>query len=293
MRIGVVYPQNELGHDAGDVREFAQASEALGYTHLLAYDHVLGASTRTRPDWQGAYQLDDTFHEVFALFAFVAGITTTLELATAVLILPQRQTALVAKQTAAVDVLSRGRLRLGVGTGWNKVEYDGLGQDFHTRGRRLEEQIALLRALWTEEEVTFAGKWDTIDRAGIRPLPVQRPIPIWIGGYAEVAVRRAGRLADGYFPGGHPWPVVEGHLATLRDELAKQGRDPSTFPIEPRLSLASGDEESWARDARHWRDLGATHLSLTTMNAGCANVTDHVTLMQRGKQALADLADRP
>ncbi len=290
MRIGVVYPQTELGRDAGEVRELAQATEALGFHHLLAYDHVLGASTRTRPDWQGAYKLEDTFHEVFALFAFVAGITTTLELATGVLILPQRQTALVAKQAAAVDVLSRGRLRLGVGTGWNKVEYDGLGQDFHTRGRRLEEQIALLRALWTEEEVTFAGRWDQIDHAGIRPLPVQRPIPIWIGGYAEVAVRRAGRLADGYFPGGQPWPVVEGHLATLRDELVKQGRDPASFPIEARLSLAKGDEESWASDARHWMELGATHLSLATMGAGCIGVVDHLALLRRGRDALADLA---
>ncbi len=290
MRIGVVYPQTELGDDAGEVREFAQAVEALGFSHLLAYDHVLGAGTRTRPGWQGAYKLENTFHEVFVLFGFVAALTTTLELATGVLILPQRQTALVAKQAAAIDVLSRGRLRLGVGIGWNKVEYDGLNEDFHTRGRRLEEQITLLRALWTEEEVTFDGTWDTIDRAGIRPLPVQQPIPIWIGGYAEVAVRRAGRMADGYFPGGHPWPVVEEHLATLRDELQKQGRDPSTFPIEPRLSLASGDEESWARDARHWRDLGATHLSLTTMGAGFVGVEDHLALLQRGKHALADLA---
>jgi len=289
MRIGVVFPQTELGDDAGDVRELAQAAEALGFAHLLAYDHVLGAGTRTRPDWQGAYQLEDTFHEVFVLFAFVAGITTTLEMATGVLILPQRQTALVAKQAAAIDVLSGGRLRLGVGTGWNKVEYDGLNEDFHTRGRRLEEQIALLRALWTEEEVSFEGRWHRIDHAGIRPMPVQRPIPLWIGGYAEVAIRRAGRVADGYFPGGQPWPVVEGHLATLRDELEGQGREPNTFSIEARLSLASGDEASWARDARRWQELGATHLSLATMKAGCAGVEDHLALLRRGKEALAGL----
>ncbi|MBA2278491.1 MAG: LLM class F420-dependent oxidoreductase [Chloroflexia bacterium] len=289
MQIGVVYPQTELGDDAGEVREFAQAVEALGFSHLLAYDHVLGAGTRTRPGWQGAYKLENTFHEVFVLFGFVAALTTTLELATGVLILPQRQTALVAKQAAAIDVLSRGRLRLGVGIGWNKVEYDGLNEDFHTRGRRLEEQIALLRALWTEDEVTFEGRWDQIDHAGINPRPVQRPIPIWIGGYADAAIRRAARVADGYFPGGQPWQVVEGHLAILREELIAAGRDPATFPIEPRLNLAKGDEESWALDAGRWRELGATLVSLSTMNAGCASVEDHLALLRRGQHALAGI----
>ena len=289
MRIGVVYPQTELGHDAGEVRELVQAVEALGFSHLLAYDHVLGAGTGTRPDWRGAYRLEDTFHEVFVLFGYVAALTSTLGLATGVLILPQRQTALVAKQAAEIDLLSGGRLRLGVGIGWNKVEYDGLNEDFHTRGRRLEEQIELLRALWTKDEVTFNGRWDQIDHAGINPRPVQRPIPIWIGGYADVAIRRAARVADGYFPGGQPWPVVEGHLATLREELVAAGRDPATFPIEPRLNLAKGDEATWASDARRWHALGASQVSLATMNAGCTTVEDHLALLRRGQQAVAGI----
>src|SRR5579885_1964305 len=200
MRIGVVFPQTEIGSDPGVVREYAQAAEGMGYSHLLAYDHVLGADTATRPGWRGPYTSETQFHEPFVLFGYLAGLTRTLELVTGIIILPQRQTALVATQAAEVDVLSGGRLRLGVGIGWNQVEYEGLNERFSNRGARLEEQIEVLRALWSETSITYTGRWHTIDHAGINPLPVQRPIPIWIGATADAALRRAARLADGWFP---------------------------------------------------------------------------------------------
>jgi probable F420-dependent oxidoreductase len=189
MRIGIVFPQYEIGTDPAAIRDFAQAAEGIGYHHLLASEHVLGASTAARPDWRRpygdthrAYTDEDQFHEPLVLFGFLAGLTRRIELVTGILILPQRQTALVAKQAAEIDVLSGGRLRLGVGLGWNAVEYEALGMDFRTKARRIEEQIALLRALWTQPVVDFAGEWDRIPAAGINPLPVQRPIPIWLGG---------------------------------------------------------------------------------------------------------------
>ncbi|MDE2969186.1 MAG: LLM class F420-dependent oxidoreductase, partial [Chloroflexota bacterium] len=189
MKLGVIFPQTEIGNDPGAIREFVQAAEELGYEHILAYDHVLGADPAKHPNWGGAYTMDSAFHEPFVLFGYLASVTSTIKLTTGIIILPQRQTALVAKQAAEVDVLSNGRLRLGVGLGWNRVEYEALGQDFHNRGRRVEEQIALMRRLWTEESVDFDGKWHTVDGAGINPMPVQRPIPIWMGGGAEPVLR--------------------------------------------------------------------------------------------------------
>src|SRR5438105_2091500 len=194
MRIGVVFPQTEIGSDPSVIRDYAQAAESIGYKHLLVYDHVLGASTEHRPDWRGPYTSETPFHEPFVLFGYLAAITQQLELVMGVLVLPQRQTALVAKQAAEVDVLSGGRLRLGVGIGWNQVEYEALGEDFHNRGKRIEEQITLLRELWTEPVVDFTGRWHRVAEAGVNPLPMQRPIPIWMGGYADVVLERAGRM---------------------------------------------------------------------------------------------------
>ena len=200
MRTGVVFPQTEIGSDPVLVRDFAQAAEGLGYAHLLVFDHVLGAGLEHRPGWSGAYAADDPFHEPFVLFGYLAGLTQRIELVTGVLVLPQRQTALVAKQAAEVDVLSQGRLRLGVGVGWNDVEYEALGEDFHDRGRRIEEQVSLLRALWTEPVVDFAGRWHRVPEAGINPLPVQRPIPVWFGGQAEPVLRRVGAVGRRLVP---------------------------------------------------------------------------------------------
>src|SRR6266540_819829 len=208
MQIGVVFPQIEIGADAGAVRAYAAAVSDLGYRHVLAYDHVVGADPAAYRGWNGPYDIDDTFHEPLVLYGFLAGITS-LELVTGILILPQRQTVLVAKQAAEVDLLTGGRFRLGVGIGWNRVEYEALGQDFSVRGRRIGEQVRLLRRLWTERSVTFEGRYDRVTGVGIAPLPAQRPIPVWFGASSPPALRRAGRLADGWFPQVRPGPKLD------------------------------------------------------------------------------------
>lgn len=286
MRIGVTFPQIEFGNDPIAIRDYAQTAEGLGYTHFLAYDHVLSADTTNRPGWSGAYALKDPFHEVFVLLGYLAGVTTRLELVTGVLILPQRQTALVAKQAAEVDVLSGGRLRLGVGVGWNAVEYEGLGKEFGDRGVRSEEQIALLRALWTNPSITFEGRWERVVEAGINPLPVQRPIPIWIGGYAEATLRRVGRMGDGWFPWREPNETMRGAVERLRAYAMEAGRDPNSIGLEPQLNVGRGDPDTWRAFVEGWRALGATHLCLSTMGNGFTSPDQHVAALTRAASEL-------
>jgi len=293
MRLGVVFPQTEIGTDPVVIRDFAQAAETLGFHHLVAYDHVLSASTANRPGWLG-YDMDDPFHELFVLFGYLAGCTKRLELASGVIILPQRQTALVAKQAAEVDVLSGGRLRLGVGLGWNSVEYEALGEDFRNRGARIAEQIKVMRALWTQEIVTFRGRWHTIVEAGLNPLPVQRPIPIWMGGAADAALRRAARLADGWlFGGGLPNPYTRGPsrrpaelIERLRLHIREAGRDPASFGIEARIAVGRDEPEEWHKLAEEWREMGATHLSFSTMGAGLGTPDGHIEAIRRFRDAV-------
>ena len=287
MRFGVVFPQTEIGSDPGAVRSYAEAAESLGYDHLIAFDHVLGANAASRPDWSGTYRHTDSFYEPFALFSYLAAVTQRIELFTGIIILPQRQTALVAKQAATVDVLSGGRLRLGIGTGWNHVEYEALGQDFHNRGRRSEEQIEVLRALWTRELVTFSGRWHTITDAGLNPLPVQRPIPIWFGGSADQVLRRVARLGDGWYLTGRWGRDVEALLDRMRSYAGEAGRDPADIGIESSIRLADGDPDQWAREAESWKSLGATHVSVNTMNAGLSSPDRHIDAIGRFKDAVA------
>jgi probable F420-dependent oxidoreductase len=285
VQLGVVFPQTEIGADPGGVHAFAQAAEEIGYGHVLAYDHVLGADVSQRSNWPGPYTSEHQFHELFVLFGYLAAVAPGLELVAGVLVLPQRQTALVAKQAAEVDVLTGGRLRLGVGLGWNYVEFDALGEDFRNRGRRSEEQIEVLRRLWTEPVVEFEGRWHRIPAAGINPLPVQRPIPIWIGGSAEVAIRRAARLADGFFPqrpleGG--WPATMERFRVWAEEA---GRDPASIGVEQRIDVSSGTPDDWRAAVEEWRALGATHISVVTMRAGL-NVDGHVERIGEAFEAL-------
>jgi probable F420-dependent oxidoreductase len=286
MRIGVVFPQTEIGDDPIAIRDYAQAIEQMGYQHLLIYDHVLGASTANRPDWRGPYTSDTLFHEPFVLFGYLAALTQQIELVTGVIILPQRQTALVAKQAAEIDVLSGGRLRLGVGIGWNEVEYQALGEDFHNRGARMEEQIAVLRALWAQPVVSFKGRWHQIEEAGIKPLPIQRPIPIWVGATADAAIERAGRIGDGWFPQRGPDDQARAMLDRLRQAAAAAGRAPDAIGVEARLSIGQVPEAEWARYAEGWRDLGATHLCVNTMGAGLGSPQEHIDALRRVKDAL-------
>src|ERR1700712_538894 len=263
MRVGVTFPQTELGGDAGAVRAYAEGVEELGYRHILVYDHVVGADPKVHTGWNGPYDVHTTFHEPFVLYGFLAAVTRSLELVTGVIILPQRQTALVAKQAAEVDLLSGGRLRLGIGIGWNAVEYEALGEDFVTRGKRSAEQIDLLRRLWTEPSVTFDGAFDKVTGAGLAPLPVQRPIPVWIGAASAPGYRRAGRLADGWFPMMAPGPQLDEALAEIATGAAAAGRDPASIGMEARVTW-KGDQDAVATQITAWAEAGASHLSVNT-----------------------------
>jgi probable F420-dependent oxidoreductase len=288
MRIGVVFPQTEIGGDAAAVRGYALRAEELGYGHVLAYDHVVGADPAVHAGWQGPYDVTTTFHEPFVLFGYLAGITS-LELVTGIIILPQRQTALVAKQAAEVDLLTGGRFRLGVGLGWNAVEYEALGQDFSSRGRRIEEQVGLLRRLWTEPSLSFEGRFDRVTGAGLAPLPVQRPIPVWFGAQSERACRRAGRLADGWFPQVGPGPELDGARRVVEQAAAEAGRDPAAIGMEGRISWR-GSAEKLAEHAAAWRDAGASHVSVNTMGAGLRTVGEHLEVLETAAIALKPFA---
>ena len=299
MRIGVSLPQREpgLGRDISAITEYARAAEAMGYDHIRTGEHVLGANAASRPGWQGPYTHNDLWHEPFVLFGYLAGLTKTLEFVTSIVILPQRQTALVAKQAAALDLVSGGRLRLGIGGGWNPVEFEALGEDFSTRGRRIEEQIEVMRALWTQELVTYRGRWDTITDAGLNPMPVQRPIPIWIGGGpgaaggtstvgADRVLRRIAKMADGWFPSLGLETGVGEAIATLHDYIRQEGRDISEVGIEGSVSIAGLSVDECVQQVSAWRELGATHLSVHTAGAGLTSLDRHIDALHRLKDAV-------
>jgi probable F420-dependent oxidoreductase len=294
MRIGAVFPQTEIGTSAEAIREYARAVEAMGYTHILAYDHIVGASIATYPDWDGPYTSESPFHEVFVLFGYLAAVTERVELVTGVLVLPRRQTALVAKQAAEVDVLSGGRLRLGVGVGWSAVEFEGLDVEFRERGARCDEQIEALRALWREHAISFAGRWHHIEGVGINPLPVRRTVPIWIGGDVEATLYRVGRLGDGWFPELRPDQRAREMVERMRAYARDAGRDPDALGVEARLDVAHRrDEAEWRAFAEGWRELGASHLCVNTMGLGLASPEEHVETLRRVKSALAPFAAPP
>ena len=263
MKIGVVFPQTEIGSDPALIAEYATRAEALGFDHIIAFDHVLGANTASRPDWRGPYTSQSVFHEPFVLYSYLAGLTNTIEFVTAVIILPQRQTALVAKQAACLDVLSGGRLRLGIGPGWNDVEYEALGENFHNRGKRCEEQIDLLRKLWADEHVTYDGRWHKVTDAGINPLPLARRIPVWFGGMAPQVIERVGRMGDGWFPLGGRGANVEGMWSQIREHAKAAGRDVQEIGLE---IMSPGRDVAENMDRA--RSLGATHYAVNTMGTG-------------------------
>jgi probable F420-dependent oxidoreductase len=278
MQIGAVFPQTEIGSDPAVIRDWATAVEDLGFRHVLAYDHVLGADPAVHEGFDGPYDIDTTFHEPFVLFGYLAA-TTSLELVTGVIILPQRQTALVAKQAAQVDLLTGGRFRLGIGVGWNAVEYEALGKRFSDRGRRADEQIELLRRLWSEPSVTFGGHFEQVTGAGLAPMPVQRPIPIWVGGSSPAAYRRVGRLADGWFPQVLPGERLDEALGLVASAATEAGRDPSSIGMEGRVSWGSGGIDTALDHLERWRRAGATHVSVNTMGAGLGRLDEHVAAL--------------
>jgi probable F420-dependent oxidoreductase len=277
VKIGAVFPQTRFADDTAAVREFAVTADLLGYSHLLAYDHVLGAAHAGR-DFKGTYDEWDPFHEPLVLFGYFAGITSRIELVTGILVLPQRQTALVAKQAAEVDLLSGGRLRLGVGVGWNDVEYEALNEEFARRGTRSEEQVELLRQLWTEPLVDYEGRWHRVDRAAIFPRP-RRSIPVWIGGFSDVALRRAARLADGFIFGGIDESTVE-QLQRLRGYLADQGRESDSFGLQCLMSYGAGRPDEWRRSLDACSAAGVTHVAMQTIDAGFTAPQDHIDALE-------------
>jgi probable F420-dependent oxidoreductase len=286
MEIGVVFPQTEIGADAGGVRAYAQAVQDLGYEHVVAADHVVGADPSAYPGWDRPYTHESMIHEPFALFAFIAGVAPRLGLAPSVIILPQRHATLVAKQAAEIDVLTNGRFRLGVGIGWNPVEFEALGMNFKDRARRFEEQIDLMRRLWTEPVITYQGTYHTVKSAGLNPLPVQRPIPIWIGASAEPAVKRACRIAEGFLPLrqlADGWPAT---IEKVRGWVREAGRDPSSFGIEGRLNATTDSPDEWRTTVEEWRGLGATHFSVSTSGAGLKGPDAHIQRLRAVREVL-------
>jgi probable F420-dependent oxidoreductase len=279
-QFGVVFPQYEIGTDVGVIRSFFETAEGFGFRHVLAYDHVLGAGRTTRPEWTGLYDSTDAFHEPMVLFGFMAAVAPTLAPVTAILVLPQRQTALVAKQAAQVDLFSGGRMRLGVGVGWNELEFDGLGSAaFHRRGGHMEDQIDTLRALWTNDVVTRQTATEKLVDTGINPLPVQRPIPIWIGGLSTAALQRAGRMADGWLPMQDFSADQVSRVGVMREAAAAAGRDPMSLGIDSVMSMWRVPRERWAAEVESWRGIGATHISASTLRLGLSGA-EHIKQLE-------------
>ena len=276
MKIGVVFPQTEFESNPIAIRDYAQTAEGLGYSHILIYDHILSANPERPDKLLGPYTYKDPFLAPLLLYSYMAAITEVIEFTTGILILPQRQTALVAKQTSTLDILSGGRLRLGIGLGWNQVEYHSLDQDFRTRGRRIEEQVKLLRLLWSQSLVTFDGIWDRIPDAGINPLPVQQPIPIWFGGHHENVLRRVAELGDGWMPNMPKAVDAMPLLDKISIHLEKVGRSWSDIGVEPRLFYGHKNPGKWSKYIEEWHAVGATHLSINTMGCGLATPEEHI-----------------
>jgi probable F420-dependent oxidoreductase len=297
MKLGVSLPLSDIGGDPATVRLFAQAAEAAGYDHLAAPDHVLGVNVASRPDWGARNTSADLFHDPFVLFGFLSGCTARIGFSTQVLILPQRQTVLVAKQAACLDVLSGGRFRLGVGVGWNEVEFVGLNEDFHNRGRRSEEQVQVMQALWAEPHVNFNGQWHHIDDAGINPLPRGGRVPIWFGGHHDLTLRRIAKWGDGWMMNAYPADgAAEQEFAKLRAYAEQEGRDPTSLGIEVWVSTGAGDEASWREEFKFWKNAGVTHITLNSAfqrnhhrRIPSRSLQGHLTALDRYRNAVADL----
>ncbi len=297
MKLGITLPLRDLGGDPDTVRTFAQAAEAAGYDDLAAPDHVLGVNAASRPDWGERNTSADLFHDPFVLFGFLSACTTKIGFSTQVLILPQRQTVLVAKQAACLDVLSGGRFRLGIGIGWNEVEFVGLNEDFHNRGKRSEEQVQVMQALWAAPHVTFKGRWHTIDDAGINPLPTRRRVPVWFGGHHDATLRRIAKWGDGWMMLAYPADATAlAEFAKLRRYAEAEGRDPAAIGIEVWTSNAAGDEAAWRDEVRFWKSAGVTHITLNAayqrghhQRIAGRSMADHLSALTRYRNAVADL----
>jgi probable F420-dependent oxidoreductase len=295
MELGALLPLGDIGGDPGVVREYALTAESIGYDFIEAPDHVLGVNATSRPGWD-RNDNNDLFHDPFVLFGFLAGCTSKLGFSTGVLILPQRQTALVAKQAASLDVLCGGRFRLGIGVGWNEVEFVGLNENFHNRGRRSEEQVQVMQALWANPHVDYKGRWHTIEDAGINPRPASGRVPVWFGGHHERTLERIAKWGDGWMPNAYPPDQSALDIfAKLRSLTEAAGRDPKQIGIEVWVAMGEGSEADWAKEAKFWKQAGVTHLCLTTTfnrrhhkRIAGHTLSDHLGAMRRYHAAVAD-----
>ena len=297
MKLGITLPLTDIQGDPAMVRDFAQAAEGLGYHHLGAPDHVLGVNVASRPDWGARNTSKDFFHDPFVMFGFLSACTSRIGFSTQVLILAQRQTVLVAKQAASLDVLSGGRFRLGIGVGWNPVEYVGLNENFANRGRRSEEQVQVMRALWAEPHVTFKGAWHTIEDAGINPLATKRRIPLWFGGHEDVTLRRIAKWGDGWIMLAHPMgDKALAEFAKLKGYVREAGRDADQIGLEVWVSTAEGGPADWRKEFLFWKNAGVTHVTLNSTygrpphrRIAGKTVADHMAAMNQYHAAVADL----
>ncbi|MQF70045.1 LLM class F420-dependent oxidoreductase [SAR202 cluster bacterium AD-804-J14_MRT_500m] len=293
MELGAVFPQTQIGTDPGAASEYAQAAEDLGYDYLVVFDHVLGVNTTHHVGWKGFYDKDDQFHETFVLLGYLSGVTQNIGLSTAIVILPQRQTALVAKQATEIDILSGNRLRLGIGVGWNHVEYEALGKNFHNRGQRYDEQIRVLRDLWSKESVNCEGKWHSLSHTGINPLPNNRNIPLWLGTLPpspEKVLKRIGVKADGWIHttrGVNPDDQFHRTLENIRTFAQNAGRDPMEVGVECFVVAFEHHPEDWAQAALNWEEAGATHVSFYTLRSGYTSLDQHIKAIRRLKEDLS------
>ncbi|HEY1798244.1 MAG TPA: LLM class F420-dependent oxidoreductase [Stellaceae bacterium] len=295
MQLGSLLPLGDIGGEPEILREYAEAAEETGYHFVEAADHVLGVNAASRPGWDRNTN-DDLFHDPFVLFGYLAGVTNKLGFSTGVLILAQRQAALVAKQAACLDVLCGGRFRLGIGVGWNETEYVALNENFHNRGRRSEEQVEVMQALWAQPHVAFKGKYHTVDDAGINPRPKSGRVPVWFGGHHDRTLDRIAKWGDGWMPNAYPADQSALDIfADLRRRIEAAGRDPKDVGIEVWTSMGSGSEADWAKEAKFWKSAGATHLCLTTTfhrrhhhRLAGTSMTDHVVALKRYHAAVAD-----
>jgi len=285
MQIGAVFPHNEIGTDPGAIKAYAQGVEAMGITHLLIYDHVLGADPDREGGFRGPYDKDVAFHEPFTTFAFIAGVTDKIDLITTVMILPQRQTVLAAKQAAEVALLSNNRFKLGIGVGWNELEYVGLNETFNNRGRRQEEQVDVMRKLWSEDSLDYTGEYHRIDKASINPRP-SKTIPIWFGGSAPALLDRVARLGDGWIPLMGANDKAKACIDTIKQTREAAGLSFDNFGIQAQAQYAGGSPERWCKHAEAWREMGCTHLAIATHNAGPTNVDGHLARIGEYQQAL-------
>jgi probable F420-dependent oxidoreductase len=286
MKIGVIFPQIEFGHDPTAVKDYAQAAEELGFSHIAAYEHILGVNPDRPGGWDWPFTYESSFLEPFTMFSYMAGATSKIGFSTRILILPQRQTALVAKQAATLDVFCNGKFSLGVGLGWNEAEYISQGEDFFNRAIRMEEQVDVLRKLWTEPLMEFKGQYHQIPDAGINPLPVQRPIPIWFGGHSDQTLQRVARMGDGWLPNDLPIDETKVLIAQLQEYAADNQRDFSSIGIDARLPYQLEAGESWEKAVESWKDAGATQLSLDTMFIGISSPEDHIRSLRTFSEAI-------